>query len=110
MTTDTAIRVTYAKATPPTEHGDYVDARFDVFLDGELIAQVTRDRSTQRTTYSGQRYGYDRTATVWEVDADNYRDFGRYYTRMDAVMQYLRDKRGMSYDEARAAVGKRGRW
>lgn len=34
-----------------------------------LLGNVYKTRHTYRTTYTGERYGYDREHTCWQVDA-----------------------------------------
>lgn len=111
----TATRVTYRKQD--MKGRDYVDARFDVLLDGKKIGEVTRDRRTQRHGYAGSRLGYDTEGTAWLCEGNALRRDGSSYrydtygidysTRMDAVVDFLR-ARGMTISEAREAVGKRG--
>lgn len=99
-------RITYTKL--PSDR-DYVDARWDVILDGEKIGTVFRDRTSRVEPYAGKMYGRSITSTVWQCDAPGYRHFMRSKTRMDAVIDLLM-WRGMSMDEARTVVGKRALW
>lgn len=96
-------RITYIKRDPSN---DYVDARWDVLLDGEKIGEVTRNRTSRVETYAGKMYGRSITATEWECEAPQYRSYLTSRTRMDAVIDLLK-WRGMNETEARATVGKR---
>jgi hypothetical protein len=114
----TATRVTYVK-TAPADHGDYVDARYDVLLDGVKVGEVTRqDRRTARRSYAGSRLGYDTVATAWLCEGPRTRSDGTTYqystygqdfrSRVDAVIDFLTSGAdAMTAAEARAAVGKR---
>jgi hypothetical protein len=103
METTTAKRITFTKVT---EQHDYVDARFDVLLDGVKIGQVTRnvescdlDRGTTRMLAR-----MSAPSTRWEAEV---RYAATRSTRVDAVIDLLMEQ-GMDYREAREVAGKRG--
>ena len=98
-------RVTFQKVT---ETHDYVDARFDVLLDGEKVGQVTGNVET-RDLSRGTTHMLARMSAPtkrWSAEGVSYSDHG---SRIDAVIDLLiYGGASMSYAEAARAAGKRG--
>lgn len=70
---------------------------YEVTLDGKVIGRVYRhDRHTYRTTYTGERFGYDRTHTCWDAEPEQ-STWARttcYRTRDEAASALVRLARG----------------
>lgn len=100
----TAKRVRFVKH--PAGPRDYVDARFDVLLDGVKVGEVTSNVEaveTSRSALSTSRIATYREAKVWRAEGVRFGLDRR--SRNDAAIDVLQEKAGLpTYAAARRAV------